>query len=253
MIKKILLTLVIMFGMFFTTLHHTVNADGWGFSRNDDHTTPDIGKYKDILENTDSYYIGNSEEKEVYLTFDAGYDNGELDGILDTLNMYNVKATFFITGDFVKRFPELTIQMTNEGHVIANHTLNHPDLTKMSADNIKKELTDLEDAYYKLTNRCMSKYVRPPSGLFDRRTLNILKDLGYKTVFWSVAYCDWITNGQKEVDYATKMITDNLHNGAIILLHTVSSSNRKALNKIIECIYDEGYTFKTVLSLNGKE
>ena len=247
--KKILSSITIMFIMFFTTSYLSVNAYGFGFTRNDNHTTPEIGKYKTILENTDSYYVGDTNQKEIYLTFDAGYDNGELPKILDILSEKKVLASFFITGDFVKRFPELVIRMAHEGHTICNHTYNHANITKISKDELLVELTKLEEAYFNLTGMHMVKYFRPPSGEFDRTSLLNVKSLGYKTIFWSSAYCDWNVNGQKSVEYTKEMYLNNLHNGAILLMHSVSSSNREALPSIIDEVRSLEYTFKTVTSL----
>ena len=247
--KKILSSITIMFIMFFTTSYLSVNAYGFGFTRNDNHKTPEIGKYKTILENTDSYYVGDTNQKEIYLTFDAGYDNGELPKILDILSEKKVLASFFITGDFVKRFPELVIRMAHEGHTICNHTYNHANITKISKDELSVELTKLEEAYFNLTGMHMVKYFRPPSGEFDRTSLLNVKSLGYKTIFWSSAYCDWNVNGQKSVEYTKEMYLNNLHNGAILLMHSVSSSNREALPSIIDEVRSLGYAFKTVTSL----
>ncbi len=247
--KKIFLGITIMFIMFFTTSYVSLNAYGFGFTRNDDHKTPEIGKYQAIIDGTDSYYVGDTNEKVIYLTFDAGYDNGELPKILDILSEKNILASFFLTGDFVKRFPELTIRMAHEGHTICNHTYNHTNITKLSIDELKVELTKLEEAYFNLTGMNMVKYFRPPEGEFDRTSLLNVKSLGYKTVFWSSAYCDWNVNGQKSVEYTKEMYLNNLHNGAILLMHSVSSSNREALSCIIDEVIELGYTFKTVTSL----
>ncbi len=247
--KKIFLGITIMFIVFFTTSYLSLNAYGFGFTKNDNHQTPNIGVYQDILKDTDSFYVGDTNQKELYLTFDAGYDNGELPLILDILAEKNVKASFFLTGDFVKRFPELTIRMTLEGHTICNHTYNHANITKLSINSMKNELTKLEDAYYELTGHRMVKYVRPPAGEFDKESLLNLKQLGYKTVFWSSAYQDWNVKGQKSVEYTKDVYMRNIHNGAILLMHSVSSSNREALPFIIDEVKELGYTFKPVTSL----
>jgi peptidoglycan-N-acetylmuramic acid deacetylase len=139
--------------------------------------------------------------------------------------------------------------MAHEGHTICNHTYNHANITKISKDELLVELTKLEEAYFNLTGMHMVKYFRPPSGEFDRTSLLNVKSLGYKTIFWSSAYCDWNVNGQKSVEYTKEMYLNNLHNGAILLMHSVSSSNREALPSIIDEVRSLGYTFKTVTSL----
>ena len=237
-----------MFTIFFTSTSLTVSASGWGFRKNNNHVTPEIGKYQEMIKDTNSYYVGPNE-KSVYLTFDAGYDNGMLDKILDTLNKKNVKASFFVTGDFIKRFPNLVLRIYNEGHSVCNHSYSHKKITCMSKDELSKDLKKLEDEYYKLTGDEMIHYFRPPEGEFDRTSLLNLKNLGYKTIFWSIAYKDWVTDKQSGMDYCVKTIMDNLHNGAIILMHSVSSSNQEALPTVIDKITNEGYTFKTVDSL----
>lgn len=237
-----------MFTMFFTSIQIKSYASGWGFRKNSVHQVPEIGKYQEEIKDTNSFYVGPNE-KSVYLTFDAGYDNGMLDNILDTLREKNVKASFFLTGDFVERFPRLTSRIVNEGHIACNHSYTHKQITKLSKDELKKDLGKLEEVYYNLTGCQMVKYFRPPEGVFNRASLLNIKDLGYKTIFWSVAYRDWDTNKQTGVDYCVKTIMDNLHNGAIILMHSVSSSNQEALPTVIDKITQEGYTFKTVLDL----
>ncbi len=250
-IKKFIKTLIIalvMFTIFFTSTNITLSASGWGFSKNNDHEVPEIGKYKDIIDGTDSFYVGPNE-KSVYLTFDAGYDNGVLEKILDTLKDKNVKASFFVTGDFVKRFPNLVLRLVNDGHLVCNHSYSHKRINTLSKEVLKNDLKKLEDEYYNLTGLQMVNYFRPPEGEFDRNSLLNVQSLGYKTIFWSIAYKDWDTNNQSDVDYCVKTIMNNLHNGAIILMHSVSSSNQKALSTVIEQITKEGYTFKTVDSL----
>ena len=237
-----------MFTMFFTSIQIKASASGWGFRKNSTHQIPEIGKYQSVIEGTNSYYVGPSE-KSVYLTFDAGYDNGVLGKILDTLKEKNIKASFFLTGDFVKRFPELTIRIVKEGHVACNHSYSHKRITTLTKSELKKDLEKLENTFYELTNQKMVKYFRPPEGEFDRTSLLNVKDLGYKTIFWSIAYKDWDTNNQTGVDYCVKTIMNNIHDGAIILMHSVSSSNQEALPTVIDKITQEGYTFKTVLDL----
>lgn len=234
-----------MFTIFFTSTYITSNASGWGFRKNKNHQVPEIGKYQEEIDGTNSFYVG-PDEKSVYLTFDAGYDNDNLPKILDTLQEKNVKASFFITGDFVKRFSSLTKRIVDEGHLVCNHSYAHKNIMTLSLSDLEKDLTKLEDEFYLLTGTKMAKYFRPPEGLFNRTSLLNVKSLGFKTIFWSIAYVDWNQNEQKGVDYCVKTIMDNLHNGAIILMHSVSRSNQEALPIVIDKITQEGYTFKTV-------
>lgn len=247
-VSKFLIFAMVMFTIFFTSTYITSYASGWGFRRNNDHQVPEIGKYQQEISGTDSFYVG-PDEKSVYLTFDAGYDNGILPKILDTLKEKNIKASFFITGDFVKRFPELTKRIVDEGHLACNHSYSHKKISTLSLSDLEKDLTKLEDEFYNLTGTKMVKYFRPPEGEFSRVSLLNVKSLGFKTIFWSIAYKDWDTKNQNGVDYCVKTIMDNLHNGAIILMHSVSSSNQEALPTVIDKITQEGYTFKTVNEL----
>lgn len=229
---------------------YQINAEsGWGFKRNFNHQTPEIGKYQAIIEGTSSYYVGNTNNKEVYLTFDAGYDNGELEQILKTLRIKKVRSTFFLTGDFVNRFQELTKQIVSDGHVVGSHSYYHNNITNHSLESLKKDLDLLMNRFYEVTGTYMSSYFRPPAGVFDRQSLLNVQTLGYKTIFWSIAFQDWHTNNQKGVEYSYSSVINNLHNGAIILLHTVSSSNREALGMIIDEIAYQGFQFKTVQEL----
>ncbi len=239
---------MVMFTMFFTPTYLKSYASGWGFRKNSVHQVPQIGKYQEMISGTDSFYVG-PDEKSVYLTFDAGYDNGMMSKILDTLKAKNVQASFFITGDFVKRFPELTKRIVDEGHIACNHSYSHKKITTLSLEDLDHDLSRLEEAFTQLTGQKMVKYFRPPEGEFSREALLNVKSLGYKTIFWSIAYKDWDTSKQNGVDYCVRTIMDNLHNGAIILMHSVSSSNQEALPIVIDKITQEGYTFKTVNDL----
>ena len=249
MFRKKLFVFLCLFTILFSLNAINIKAAGWGFLKNPNHETPEIGKYKKMIEDTSSYYVGDETQKVVYLTFDAGYDNGQLEKILKVLKEKNVKASFFITGDFVKRFSDLTCQMTNDGHIICNHSYSHRKIQTLSKDELQKDLEKLENAYTSLTNCKLAKCFRPPEGEFSREALKNVQSLGYKTVFWSIAYRDWDTKKQQSVDAAVRSVVDNLHNGAIILLHTVSSTNSESLGLIIDEINKQGYTFKTVLDL----
>jgi len=238
--KKILLVIVFMLGLIaLPTL--SGKSYGWGFKRNSEHRQPEIGRYAEEIEGTSSFYVGPADEKVVFLTFDAGYDNGVLPKILDVLDEKNVKSTFFVTGDFIERESDLLMEIVWRGHLVGNHTWSHKDITKLSDQELETELRKVEETYQRLTLRPMPKLFRPPAGQFNRESLLKVQDLGYKTFFWSLAYRDWLTDEQKGEEFAYKNVMDNLHNGAIILLHTVSEDNCKALGRIIDGIRAEGY------------
>jgi len=222
------------------------NSYGWGFRKNKDHLPPDIGIYHEEIKDTNTYYIGNPEEKVIYLTFDAGYDNGTLGKILDILKEKNVKATFFVTGDFLEKEKDLTLRMAYEGHIVANHSDNHKDITKLSDSELKEELEKVEEKYFLITGQKMTKFFRPPAGRFNKESLLKVANLGYTTFFWSIAYKDWLVKDQRGADHSYTQVMENLHNGAIILMHTVSSDNLEALPKIIDGIRNAGYEIKNL-------
>ena len=220
-----------------------LSAEGWGFKKNKDHLIPDIGRYAKIIENKNAYYIGNKDK--IYLTFDCGYDNGNIQKILATLKEKQVAATFFVTGDFVNRFTPLLEQIVREGHVVGSHSYRHMDIAKSSEEQIIDDLSLLEERYFEKMNTQIAKIFRPPEGSFDEKSLKIVDKLGYKTIFWSIAYVDW---NKDNVD-SYQQVIENLHDGAIILMHPVSNGNVNDLPKIIDKIRENGYQFDVVTNI----
>lgn len=214
----------------------------WGFRRMKDGVQPEFtASYVKVLDDYDGIYVGNKEEKIVYLTFDEGYENGYTDDILDTLAKKGVEATFFVTMPYVKQNKELVQRMIDEGHIVGNHTVNHPSMPSVTDDNkLKKEVMDLHDYVEKNFDYEMT-FFRPPKGEYSERTVKLCKDLGYTTVLWSFAYDDWDVKKQDRLDYARNIIYNNLHNGAVILLHAVSKDNAALLGEIIDEIQNRGY------------
>ena len=233
--------LIILSTIFLSFVNVVKTSYGWGFSKNNNHTQPYIGKYSDEIKDTNSYYVGDENIKKVYLTFDAGYDNGNLEKILNILKDKNVQATFFITGDFLNRFSDLVIKINDDGHLIGNHTWSHADITKLNKDGIYNELKKVEDKFNEITGDNIDCYFRPPAGVFNNSSLKLISELGYNTIFWLVAYKDWETNKKLNIEYSINSVINNLHNGAIILLHTVSEENVEALPIIIDKIRENGY------------
>ena len=218
---------------------------GWGMRVLPDHKTPEItSKAMNLIKKYDGIFTGDTTKKYVYLTFDEGYENGYTPKILDILKANNVKAAFFVTGPYIKEHGDLVKRMIAEGHIVGNHTVNHPSLPKISDEKVKSEITGLAEMFKSLTGKNMH-YFRPPMGEYSERTLYITKSLGYKTVFWSLALADWqpLPGGPDE-SYNTVM--NRIHPGAVILLHAVSKDDTMALDRILKDIKAQGYVFKTL-------
>lgn len=201
---------------------------------------PGIGR---IIAPYNSTYIEDPSEKAIYLTFDEGYENGYTASILDTLKKHDVKAVFFITGFYLDKNRDLVERMINEGHVVGNHSVNHPSFPTIDNGEIYDELYNLDKRIYDEFG-IRTHLFRPPAGEYSERTLKIADMLGYKTVFWSYAYDDWYTDKIRGAKYAYDKVMSHLHNGGIYLLHAVSKDNTEALDDIITDCKDLGYDFK---------
>ncbi len=218
----------------------------WGIKRADNHNQPDVGKENmEVMRKYNGIFMGNSDKKVVYLTFDAGYEAGYTEKILDVLKENSVTATFFITGHYLNTQPELIKKMIDNGNIIGNHTVNHKCLTDISLEEIKKEVMDLHTAVYEKFGYEM-KYFRPPKGEFSEKSLNYINSLGYTSALWSLAYDDWDENKQGREEYAKKKILENIHNGAVILLHSNSKDNSMILDSVIKEIKAGGYEIKSL-------
>lgn len=202
-----------------------------------------------LLENYDSYYMDKTKPKALYLTFDEGYENGYTSQILDVLSECEVPAAFFVTGPYVKTESDLVTRMVDEGHIVGNHTVHHPNMSKLTPNEVASELNSLDQSFFDLTGVHMS-YMRPPEGSYSQQVLAVAQDLGYKTIFWSFAYKDWDPNNQKGTEYAFNEVTSYLHEGAILLLHAVSKDNANALKDIITYARSQGYEFRSLDQLN---
>ncbi len=218
---------------------------GWGFVRKKG-SEPEIpDSIKQVLENNNGWYLGNTKEKVLYLTFDEWYENGFTATILDVLKKTDTPAAFFVTGPYLEGQGELIKRMIDEGHIVGNHTVHHLNLPKQPVKTIQDDITSLNEMCENLYGYKMV-YMRPPEGEFSERSLSVTKDLGMKTIMWSFAYKDWDVNAQQGADYAYRNVMPYLHNGAIILLHAVSSDNATALERIINDAKAQGYVFKSL-------
>jgi peptidoglycan-N-acetylmuramic acid deacetylase len=221
----------------------------WSFKRNKDHSKV-LGYNQGVdLSKYDAYYIGDTSNKVIYLTFDEGYENGCTPTILDVLKQNNVHAAFFVTKPFLQSEPELAKRMADEGHVVANHTVTHPSMPDKTDEQVKYEIEETARYYKEITGYEMDRFIRPPKGEFSVRTLDITKQLGYKTIFWSLAYLDYDVENQPGKAAAYQHVMDNYHEGGIFLLHAVSQSNTDALDDILKSLKAEGYNFASLYDL----
>lgn len=231
----------------------------WYVVRKKDHTQPTADPNMAFVEKCGGYYADKKHsdpadtDRVLYLTFDAGYENGNIASILDVLEEKDVKGAFFILGNMTERFPELVLRMRDEGHTVCNHTFTHNDMSTVCDEAaFAAELARMSDAYRELTGEEMAKYYRPPQGRFCERNLKFAESLGYKTIFWSFAYEDWDNNKQPQHDAAMKKILDNTHNGAVILLHPTSKTNADIIGDLIDKWRADGYRFGTLDELCAK-
>lgn len=225
----------------------------FGFKKSVGGQLPSINEegFKDIIEKHNAIFLGDTSRKELFLTFDNGYENGYTSAILDTLKAKQVPAAFFVTGHYVKSQPELLKRMVAEGHLLGNHSWSHPDMTTISDGEIKQELDRVNDEAARITGKSDMKYLRPPRGIFSERTLAVTNSMGYRNVFWSLAYKDWDVNSQRGEAYAYKNVVSQLHPGAVILLHSISKDNAAALGSIIDEAKRQGYEFKSLDALQN--
>jgi len=218
----------------------------WGIKRGVNGEQPDLGsKNKNLIEKYYGMAMGNKESKNIYVTFDLGYEAGYTENILNTLKENNVPATFFITAHYVNTASDLVQRMINEGHIIGNHTVNHKSMPSLSDEELTKELMNLHTVIYEKFGYEM-KYMRPPKGEYSEKSLNTTIKLGYIPVMWSFAYADWDEAKQPSHNDGIKKIVDNVHNGEIMLLHATSKTNMEILDTVIKQIKDMGYEFKSL-------
>ena len=218
------------------------NSYSWYCAHVKDHKKPVCGAEMNFIDEYSGFYIGKGDEKVVYLTFDAGYENGNTHAILDALKKHQVKATFFVVGTYIDSEPELIRQITKEGHTVGNHTWHHPDMSHISSiEDFQKELEYVETAYKNVTGKNMTKYYRPPQGKYSEANLQMAKELGYKSFFWSLAYVDWYQDNQPSKEEAFSKLLGRIHPGAIVLLHSTSSTNAEILDELLTRWEEMGY------------
>ncbi len=218
----------------------------WGFKRGKNHEQAILDSNANkVIQDYNGISMGNKDSKKIYLTFDCGYEAGYTEKILDVLSKNNVKASFFITGHYLNSASDIVKRMIEEGHIVGNHTVNHKCLPNISDDEIKDEIMKLHNSLYEKFGYEMT-YFRPPKGEFSRRVIDTVSKLNYIPVMWSLAYDDWDTEKQNREEYGKKKILENLHSGAVLLLHATSKDNANILEDIIKEAKNMGYEFKNL-------
>ena len=227
-------------------------SQNWGLSFQEEGALPIANASMEELARYDAWYAKDTDEKILYLTFDCGYENGNTPAILDALKKHNVPATFFVVGNFLETQPDLIKRMVSEGHTVGNHTFHHPDMSSIAdLESFSKELADTAALYQEITGETMAHYYRPPQGKYSEENLQMAKDLGYKTFFWSLAYVDWYENDQPSHEDAFEKLLGRIHPGAIVLLHNTSKTNGEILDELLGKWEEMGYRFAPLSELTG--
>ena len=228
----------------------TTAAGNWGLSFQQSGAPPVGNATAADLAAHNAYYVGDTTQKRLYLTFDAGYENGYTATILDTLKAQQVPAAFFVVGHYLESAPDLVRRMVEEGHIVANHTYSHPDMSAIAGETaFLHELGRVEETYRQITGQEMPRYYRPPQGKYSEQNLKMAAAAGYTTFFWSLAYVDWQVDAQPTRETALEKLTGRIHNGAIVLLHSTSATNAAVLEEVILKWKEMGYTFGTLTEL----
>lgn len=230
----------------------SASSDSWGLSFQEKGKRPVGNASVEELKKYNAYFAQDTSEKVLYLTFDAGFENGNTPAILDALKKHNAPATFFAVGNFISDHPDLIKRIVSEGHTIGNHTMTHPDMSRISdISSFQKEMQQVEELYKNVTGKEMKKYYRPPQGIYNIQNLSMAKNLGYSTFFWSLAYVDWIQDQQPSSQEAFDKLLTRIHPGAIVLLHNTSSTNAAILDELLTKWEEMGYHFSSLDKLTG--
>lgn len=241
---------------FILTTRAATNELRWYFKPNDTHTQPALPSEFNFIEQYGGVYVDREHgdttgEKVIYLTFDVGYENGNVAKVLDALKAHNATGTFFVLEHVITKETSLVKRMFEEGHTVANHTMSHRNMSNADRAVFEEELYGLEKLCSEYTGGTMAKLYRPPEGCFSENNMKILSDMGYKTVFWSSAYADWDNKNQPSAAYAMEKLKSRLHNGQILLLHPTSATNAAIMDEFLTYLEAEGYSFGSLTKLCG--
>lgn len=226
------------------------SAENWGLSFQSEGQPPSGMASIEELLSYDAYFVGDTSKPVIYITFDAGFENGNTEAILDALKKHHAPACFFLVGNYLETAPDLVNRMVSEGHLVGNHTMHHPDMSAINEkEAFQKELSELEVLYSEITGQNMPRLYRPPQGKYSIENLKQAQELGYTTFFWSLAYVDWYTDNQPTHDQAFSKLIPRIHNGAIVLLHSTSTTNAEILDELLTKWEDAGYSFGKLTDL----
>lgn len=229
-------------------------TEDWGLSFGESGTQPSGNASAQDLSWYDAYYVGDDNEKIIYLTFDCGYENGNTEPILDALQKHNVQATFFVVGHFLESAPDIVKRMAEDGHAVGNHTYHHLDMPTISdMETFRREVDDVADLFREITGEELSMYYRPPQGKCNTENLKMAQELGYNTIFWSLAYVDWNQDDQPSHEEALDKLTSRIHPGAIVLLHNTSQTNGEILDELLTKWEEMGYSFRPLSELTDHQ
>ena len=246
----VLLALAVFVGVAYGKQARALPTGSWGLSFQTEGEPPTGNASSEALREYKAVYLGDTTQKVIYLTFDAGYENGCTAQILNVLKKHGVSAAFFLVGNYIEQNPELVKRMVAEGHTVGNHTYHHYDMSRIGdMDSFRRELEDLEQLYTATTGQTMQKFYRPPQGIYSEENLKMAQQLGYRTVFWSLAYVDWLNDKQPTSEQAFSKLIPRIHNGAVVLLHSTSKTNAAILDDLLTRWEELGYRFDTLDSL----
>ena len=226
---------------------NSVSVENWGLGFGAEGSQPTGNASAEELKKYNAYYVGDNKEKVIYLTFDAGYENGNTEPILDALKKHNVSATFFVVGHYLESAPEIVKRMVDEGHFVGNHTYHHLDMSSISSkESFEKEMKDVENKFKEITGQELAHFYRPPQGKYSTNNLKMADEMGYHTFFWSLAYVDWYQDKQPSKEEAFEKLIGRIHPGAVVLLHSTSKTNGEILDELLTKWEEMGYTFRTL-------
>lgn len=231
-----------------------MESENWGLGFGKEGQKPTGNASASELKKFDTYFCAEGDEKVIYLTFDCGYENGNTEPILDALKKHNAPATFFVVGHFLESAPEIAKRMVDEGHTVGNHTYHHPDMSKISdMASFQTEVDDVKRLFHEVTGKEMSMYYRPPQGKYSTANLQMAKELGYSTFFWSLAYVDWNQDSQPSHEEAFDKLTKRIHPGAIVLLHSTSKTNGEIMDELLTRWEEMGYCFRPLSDFTAEQ